>query len=137
MKEESRKNKMETKIIKYTPKFTNAKTTYLDIDPSELQFLHMQLIQYLSRIGEMDNTTNEDFRAFNTQYLHRRRKELPKGENGLNTPVSFISGIINNMMFGKQRDLTDRQIEGIESVSAILNQVWEDLPAIRFQLGFL
>lgn len=125
------------KAIKYTPKITAAKTTYISIDEEDMQFVQLQLIQYLTRIGEWDNTNNEDQKQVNSQYFHKRRKELPKGENGLNTPVSFISGILNNLMFGNQRDLTERQTEGIESISAIIAQIWDDMPAIQFRIKFI
>jgi hypothetical protein len=122
------------KTINYLPKVTAAKTTYININDEDMQFVQLQLMHYLSLIGEWDNTNDETQKEVNRQYFHKRRKELPKGQYGLNSPVSFISGLLNNILFGTQRDLTERQIEGIESISAVLAQIWSDLPAIQFRI---
>jgi hypothetical protein len=86
---------------------------------------------------EMDMSHNEDLRAVREQWWHRRTKSLPSGREGMNTPASFIGGLVNNMLFGQQRDLSDRQMDGIEYVSKWLVELDPDKSfSYRFQLGF-
>lgn len=128
---------MAIKTIKYIPKVTSAKTEYREIDPSELAEVHQQLIRWLAIMSEADMSHDEDIRAVREQFWHRRTKSLPSGKEGMNTPASFIGGIVNNMMFGTQRDLSDRQCEGIEYVSKWMAEIdSEKSVSFRFQLGF-
>jgi hypothetical protein len=88
-------------------------------------------------MSELDMSHDEDLRAVREQFWHRRTKMLPQGREGQNTPASFIGGIVNNMMFGQQRDLTDRQCEGIEYVSKWMAELDPQVSvSLRFQLGF-
>jgi len=52
-----------------------------------------------------------------------------------NTPCSVIGGLGNNLVFGTQRDLTDKQMEDIQFVSMALATFLEVEP-IRFQIRF-
>lgn len=128
---------MAIRTIKYIPKVTSATTEYREIDPSELADIHQQLIRWLAIMSEADMSHDEDVRAVREQFWHRRTKALPSGKEGQNTPASFIGGIVNNMMFGTQRDLSDRQCEGIEYVSKWMAEIdSEKSVSFRFQLGF-
>lgn len=125
------------RTIKYVPKITSAKTEYREIDAKDLADIHQQLIRWLAVIGELDMTHDEDLRAVREQWAHRRSKSLPRGREGENTPASFVAGIINNMIFGDQRDLSDRQMEGIEYISKWMAEIDPDHSvSYRFQLGF-
>jgi len=128
---------MAIKTIKYVPKVTSARTEYREIDASDLAEIQQQLIRWMAFMCEMDMSHNEDLRAVREQWWHRRTKSLPSGREGMNTPASFIGGLINNMLFGQQRDLSDRQMDGIEYVSKWLVELDPDKSfSYRFQLGF-
>lgn len=127
----------EIRTIKYVPKVTSARTEYRELDPKDLSAIHQQLIRWLAFMSEADMSHNEDVRAVREQWWHRRTKSLPSGKEGMNTPASFIGGIVNNMIFGEQRDLSDRQMEGIEYVSKWMAEIDpEKSCSYRFQLGF-
>jgi len=69
--------------------------------------------------------------------FNNNTKSLPSGKEGMNTPANFIGGIVNNMIFGQQRDLSARQMEGIEYVSKWMAELDpEQSVSYRFQLGF-
>jgi hypothetical protein len=106
------------KIIEYTLKDTAARTQYVTIDDQDLDWLKAQLIQYLAVIAELDSTHDEDQRYFREQWCHRRQKTLPKGRNGLNTPASYIGGLVSNTVFGEQRDFTRHQLDAVEIISS-------------------
>lgn len=125
------------RVIKYIPKATTAKTEYIEISPEDLIYLKADLIKWMARICELDLTRNEDLVAIRDQYFHKRRKSLPKGREGENTPSSFIGGLINNIVYGEQRDLTMKQVEAIENISSVVSQVWDDCEPYRFQIGVL
>ena len=129
--------KMAIRTIKYVPKATSARTEYREIDPSDLAEIHQQLIRWLAIMSELDMSHDEDMRAVREQFWHRRTKVLPSGKEGMNTPASFIGGIVNNMMFGEQRDISARQMEGIEYISKWMVEIDpEKSVSFRFQIGF-
>lgn len=128
---------MATKTIKYIPKVTSAKTEYRELDSADMAQIQEQLIRWLAVMSEMDMTHDEDLRAVREQWWHRRTRSLPMGREGQNTPSSFVGGLLNNLMFGQQRDLTDRQMEGIEYVSKWMAEIDPERSlSYRFQLGF-
>lgn len=123
--------------IKYVPKITSAKTEYREVDAADLSGIQQQLIRWLAVMSEADMSHNEDIRAVREQFWHRRTKNLPSGKEGQNTPASFIGGIVNNMVFGTQRDLSDRQMDGIEYISKWMSEIDPEMSvSYRFQLGF-
>lgn len=128
---------MAIKTIKYVPKVTSARTEYREIDPSDMADIQQQLIRWLAFMSELDMSHDEDMRAVREQFWHRRTKALPSGKEGQNTPASFVGGVVNNMIFGTQRDLSSRQMEGIEYISKWMVELDpEHSVSYRFQLGF-
>ncbi len=128
---------MAARTIKYVPKITSARTEYCEIDPEDQAWLIDQLIHWLALMGEMDQATDADSEWVRTQWWHRKTNKLNSGKQGRNTPCSFVSGVILNMLYKQpaQRDLTRKQMDDFETISAILAQVYP-VEAIRFQIGF-
>lgn len=126
------------RIIKYIPKVTNAGTEYRECDPTDLAWIQEQLIRWLVIMGELDQSREEDAVWVRDQWWHKRSSKLHKGREGQNTPCSVVSGILQNMMFKQpaQRDLTNKQMEDIEYISAMLGAVYEGCSPLRFQIGF-
>ena len=54
---------MTIRTIKYMPKITNARTQYCDIDSKDMALIQMEMIRYLSVMGEMSINRNEDVRS--------------------------------------------------------------------------
>jgi len=131
---------MATRVIKYIPKNTAAGTEYREIEEDDKQFILSSCIQALATMSEYDTASSddEDRKWVRDQWWHKKDKRLHKGQNGLNTPCSVLGGIVHNMMFKtpQQRDFSDKQMKDLEMVFLLLNSVREDIPAMRFQIGF-
>jgi hypothetical protein len=123
------------KVYNYSLKHTVARTQYVEISDEDTADIINYMIQISARINELDTQHDEDWRMIREQYFHRRRNDLPKSQYGPNSPASFIGGMINNLAYGTQRDLTQRQLEGLETVTAQIAQVWEDIPAMVFRIS--
>ena len=129
---------MQTRVIKYIPKITHSGTEYRELDPEDLAWIQTQLVRYVVIMGELDQNHDEDSRWVRDHWWHKRTNKVHKGQFGQNTPCSIVSGIINNMMFKDtpQRDFTNKQMEDIEYVSAIMGSCYPGCQPIRFQIGF-
>lgn len=111
---------MNTKTINYYPKNTQAKTTYCEIDSKDMEYIQDQLLRYLCQMGELSINKNKDIKEFVSVFWQARNNELPKGVNGLNSPQSFVSGLLNNLKYGTQVDLTNKQLMAIEYISEVM-----------------
>jgi hypothetical protein len=118
------------------PRKTIANTTYTEMSDEDFEIVKAVLMKVAAVICESSNSTSEEgkeaFKEFN-----KRTKELPKGKNGLNTIASFTGGVINNIVFGTQRDFTVKQLDGIEYVTAALSSYVDDVPLLTFGPGLL
>ena len=111
---------MTIRTIKYFPKITSARTTYCDMDPKDMAWIQMEMIRYLSVMGEMSISRQEDVRSILKVWWTKRSSALPKGSSGQNSPLSFVSGLLNNIAFGSQYNLSNIQMTAIENISAIM-----------------
>jgi hypothetical protein len=123
--------------ISYIPKITSARTNYREISSEDMDWLQLELIRWLSLMAECDQYRDEEVKFVRDQWWHKRTSTLPKGKEGQNTPCSFIGGLVNNIMFGEQRDLSDKQMDAITNVSHILGSAYDTVCSeITFQIGF-
>jgi hypothetical protein len=118
-------------------KNTLARTEYLELDEDDAQWLKTELIRWLAKMSETQADPSELWRLVHCEYWSKRTKTLPKGRSGLNSPASFTGGLINNLLFGDQRDFTVRQTEGIRDISAQICQLFDDLEPIQFRISIL
>lgn len=118
------------KTIKYLPKVTNAKTTYCEIDKTDMAWIQTQLIRYLSVMGEMSVSRDKDVGSVLSVWWTKRSPSLPKGSTGQNSPLSFVSGLLNNLLFGTQRDISDIQMNALVNISAVMVQFFDAIEAI-------
>lgn len=125
-----------TRIIKYIPKITSARTEYREIDAEDMAWLQTELIRWLATSAEIQQRRDEDAEYFHKHWWCKRTQTLPKGKNGPNSPQSFIGGLVNNLVFGTQRDLSDRQMDSIQMIALVMGQAFEGNSQIRFQIGF-
>jgi hypothetical protein len=124
------------RVIKYIPKVTSARTEYREVSTEDMAFIQTELIRWLALMSELDMSRDEDSKWVNTQWWHKRTDSLPRGKEGQNTPASFIGGMVNNILFGNQRDLSDKQMDAVQNISHVLGQCVEGCTCITFQIGF-
>jgi hypothetical protein len=106
------------RYIKYIPKVTNAKTQYVTIDNNDMVWLQSEFIYWISLMGMLDVHRNEDIRQVMKHWWYKRTGTLPKGNTGQNSPLSLVSGLLHNLMFDTQRDLSTSTMDAIENISA-------------------
>lgn len=123
------------KHIRYYPKHTAARTTYLELQDEDLSWLKTELIRWLSKMAESDINHDPMWKEVLALYWNKKTQSLPKSKTGPNSPNTFIAGLVNNIVFGTQRDITERQMEGIRDIGNNLSQLWDDVDAIVFQIG--
>jgi hypothetical protein len=123
------------KNIKYIPKITSARTEYRAVDAEDMSWIKTELLRWLAIMAELDMARDEDSKWVRAQWWHKRSKNLPRGREGENTPASFIGGLVNNLVFGDQRDLTDKQMDAMQNISHVLSGAFASCTQIRFQIG--
>lgn len=118
------------KSIKYIPKHTSANTQYIEIDRDEMEWLKLELARYLSVFGELESSNNSDVQKILKSWWHKKDKKLPRGQNGINSPLTFVSGLYNNLTYNGQRDLSEKVLPAIEQISTnayMLEEALEEL----------
>lgn len=121
------------KEIIYDPKVTSANTQYNKIEQQDMDWLLKELMRYLSMMSELSNNNNEDVKAILRDWYKKRNKLLPKGKNGLNSPESMLGGLLNNLAFGKQNDLSDIQMDAISDISRKMALVYNHIKELNLQ----
>ena len=106
------------RFIKYVPKVTNnTKTQYVTIDKDDMLWLQSELIRWLSVMGELDGNRNIDLKQVMRYWWYKRTNSYPKSKNGQNSPLTMVAGLVNNLMFGTQKDLSVTTLQAIEDIS--------------------
>jgi hypothetical protein len=124
------------RVIKFVPKSTGARTEYREISVDDMAFVQSEMIRWLALMSELDMARDEDSKWVNNQWWHKRTDTLPRGRAGQNTPASFVGGMINNLVFGEQRDLSDKQMDAIQNISHIMANFNDECSILTFQIGF-
>lgn len=100
------------------PKSTNAKVQYIDLDKDDMEWLQTEMLRWLALMGEMDGSHNDDVKQIMKYWWYKKSNTLPKGKQGQNSPLTFVSGLVNNLVFGSTRDLTTIYLDSIENISS-------------------
>lgn len=119
--------------INYDPKTTQAKTQYNKLDKRDMDLVQAELIRYLSLMGELSKNRDREVQNIINQWYRKRTQTLPKGKDGWNTPESFISGLLNNIMFGNQNDLSQIQMDALENISANMSLIYDAVKGLELQ----
>ncbi len=128
---------MKTRKIMYVPKQTGANTNYRELSEEDMAWLQSELIRWMSEVSETAMKRDDDSKYLVNHWWMKRHSMLPRGKAGQNSPFTFIGGMVKNLVFGTQRDLTDKQMEAIEYLSKAMAAVYEDhCTNITFQIGF-
>lgn len=103
--------------ILYTEKMNSATTIYLEINEEDTQFLISKCIQLQSYMSELSLIKDKEIRDVYKWYT-TPTKTLPYSNSTkrYNSPQSFIGGLLNNIMFGSQRDISLVQSEHLQNI---------------------
>lgn len=128
----------KARMIPYQPKQTSAGTEYRQIDTDDLNWVLAQMMLWLTKMGQMDQSKNPDDQYVRDQWWHHSTKTLTVGRLGVNSPCSTTAGIVYNLTYKqpRQHDLTDRQCHDIEYISEIMGNAFEGCEPIKFHIGF-
>lgn len=121
------------KQINYDPKTTSARTQYNEISQQDMLFVQMELVRYMSLMGELKKNRDREVQNIINQWYCKRTQTLPKGKDGWNTPESFIAGLLNNLMFGNQNDLSQIQMDALENISANMELIYDAVKGLNLQ----
>jgi hypothetical protein len=122
-----------TKQISYDPKITSANTQYNTISATDMAWLQTELIRYMALMGELSKNRNREVQNIINQWYRKRTDTLPKSKDGQNTPESFIAGLLNNLTFGNQNDLSQIQMDALENISANMSIVYDAVSGLELQ----
>lgn len=121
------------KQINYDPKITNANTQYNKIDNNDMAYVQLQLVRYMALLGELTKHRDREVQNIINQWYRKKTQTLPKSNNGWNTPETFISGLLNNLMFGNQNDLSQTQMDALENISANMELIYDAVKGLYLQ----
>lgn len=115
--------------IYYDIKRTSASTDYLTIDEQDLQVLNMSILGTLTYMTELSISTNQDIKEFYRWFTRSdKRWHYNSKLKRNNSPQSFLSGCINNLSFGTQKDFTLVQLMTIQDIVNTICDIIEEIP---------
>ena len=112
--------------IYYNVKHTSASTEYTLIDKQDLEEIRNMLFHVSALINEMDRYTEPLAKEINKDLLHKFNNRLPRGKESMNTIASYVGGLICNLVYGTQKDLSTKQLRALEYITEVANTVWPD-----------
>lgn len=123
---------MSLRKIYYTIKMTQSNNTYVQLLAHDQDWLITKLIQMNSLMSELSLSNNRDVRDL-IKYWTTSNRTLPFNSflKKHNSPSSFVAGLLNNTLFGHQRDLSEIQIQHIQNV---INQYQQFADAVEQDL---
>jgi len=103
--------------IFYDVKNTSATTNYMAINKSDMDYIVSQIIGIQSYMSELTLCTDKDVRDLNKWYT-KSTKSLPFHSKWKkhNSPQTFISGTLNNILYGNQQDLSEIQAQHLQDI---------------------
>lgn len=126
---------VDVRNIYYTPRLTQARTQYREIPQEDRAWLLAQLNRAVILMSTLGNTQDVTMASVRRDFWHRVNNTLPHGRSARNTPETFTSGLVDNLVYGTQRDLSAPQCDGVEFIMEWMNAVWPDLfPRVVFQI---
>lgn len=111
-------------------------TAYTEIHEDDMETIKAILLKISAVINESSNSKTEEGKEAFANFIARTEK-LPRGRNNMNSIASYTGGLINNLIFGEQRDFTERQLIAIEYITKEMHSYVEDIPQVRFRLGLI
>lgn len=109
--------------IFYQTKNTMANTTYYEIPAEDSSFLMEKCIQIQCYMGEISLAKDRDIKDL-VKWYTSPNKTLPFSNTFKrnNSPQSFISGMLNNMLYNGQRDFSESQANHLQNIVSVFSQ---------------
>lgn len=102
------------KLIKYEKKITNANTIYVDMHPTDRTWL-------LNELATVATGYTQDL--ITQEFLTKTTRKISKGRNGLNSPLSYLQGVVSNLS-GNTHDFSLIQLKDIEYIFSEINSLY-------------
>jgi len=118
--------------IGYTHKSTKSNNTYVNLGKQD-QDIFMKNVQAINNyMQELSLTNDPDIKDF-IKWWRGSDKKYPynKRLGKYNTPESMMAGLINNMIYGNQRDLSLEQLPFYEEITNICAEVITELELVK------
>lgn len=120
--------------IDYQIKNTNSNNTYIEISKNDENVLLKTVLSINSYMQELCLSTDPDIRLLESWWRSGdKRYPYNKRLGKRNTPETMIAGLINNMIFGKQDNLSLEQLPFYEE---IINRCVELIEEIEYAKKF-
>lgn len=121
--------------IYYTKKITGAGTTYMNIEQQDLDTLISKLISLQSFMSELNLSTNKDIKEV-VKWYTKSTKTLPHNRifGKYNSPCSFVAGVVNNLAFGNQKDMSLIQAEHCQNILNNFVMLADEIKSMGFDL---
>lgn len=118
----------ETRMIKifYNTKNTKATTTYIELTEQDKTTIFNSLLSINAWMQELSVSKDKDIKDFTKWFSKSDKKFLYNNKlKAYNSPQSVFSGLLNNLMFGSQRDLSLTQLDLLQDLNNTLIDVIE------------
>lgn len=121
--------------IYYDVKNTSATTNYMTISKQDMDYLISTTISIQSYMGELSLCPNQDVKDL-VKWYKTPNKTLPYHNKWkrYNSPQTFISGTLNNIMFGNQQDLSEIQGQHLQNIINTFSDLVEVLKDMKIDL---
>ena len=121
--------------IYYNIKATTASTNYMDISKEDMDFLINQVIQMQSYMSELSICPDKEIRDV-VKWYNTPNKSLPYHSKWKkhNSPSSYIAGILNNHLYGSQRDIREVQAQHLQNILNMFVDITEALTELKIDL---
>lgn len=103
--------------IQYEVKVTNSNNIYYQLEAQDTAWLIGKLIRIQSFLNELSLTKDSDIKGVIKWYT-TSDKELPYNSHfkRRNSPQSYVAGLLNNLLFNSQNDITSTQAVHLEYI---------------------
>ena len=118
--------------IGYNHKNTKSNNTYISINKQDNDTFYKNVLAINAYMQELALSNDPDIKAF-IKWWRGSDKKYPynKRLGKYNTPETMMAGLINNVLYGNQRDLSVEQLPFYEEITNICAEVIEELITVK------
>lgn len=118
--------------IGYSQKTTRSNNTYIDIDKVDNDLFYKNVIAINAYMQELALSNDPDIKDF-IKWWRGSDKKYPynKRLGKYNTPETMMAGLVNNVIYGNQRDLSVEQLPFYEEIVNVCAEVIEELKLVK------
>jgi hypothetical protein len=104
--------------INYDIKYTAANTDYVSLDDNDMATVQITVLSILTYMTELSIARDKRIRDFTTVWFTQpdKRYHYNSKLKKYNSPQSYLAGILNNIQFGNQRDLSLLQLQTLQDI---------------------